>query len=59
VAQGWDYEQGKKFGPHAGQPGTGVGVHFFNKSEMALFSECLLMCARNLFDTADIVRGAC
>lgn len=23
----WDYEQLKKFGPHAGQPGTGVGVH--------------------------------
>jgi transposase len=24
--QQWDYEQLKKFGPHAGQPGTGVGV---------------------------------
>jgi len=24
--QQWDYEQWKKFGPHAGQPGTGVGV---------------------------------
>jgi transposase len=24
--QGWDYEQWKKFSPHAGQPGTGVGV---------------------------------
>jgi transposase len=24
--QEWDYEQWKKFGPHAGQPGTGVGV---------------------------------
>jgi len=24
--KGWDYEQWKKFGPHAGQPGTGVGV---------------------------------
>lgn len=22
----WDYQQWKKFGPHAGQPGTGVGV---------------------------------
>ena len=22
----WDYEQLKKFSPHAGQPGTGVGV---------------------------------
>jgi transposase len=22
----WDYEPWKKFGPHAGQPGTGVGV---------------------------------
>lgn len=24
--QEWDYEQWKKLGPHAGQPGTGVGV---------------------------------
>jgi len=24
--KGWDYEQWKEFGPHAGQPGTGVGV---------------------------------
>jgi transposase len=24
--QQWDYKQFKKFGPHAGQPGTGVGV---------------------------------
>ena len=24
--KGWDYEQWKKFGPHAGQPGAGVGV---------------------------------
>jgi transposase len=24
--QGWDYQQFIKFGPHAGQPGTGVGV---------------------------------
>jgi len=24
--QGWDYEQWKKISPHAGQPGTGVGV---------------------------------
>ena len=24
--QEWDYEQWKKFSPHAGQPGTGVGV---------------------------------
>ena len=24
--QEWDYEQWKTFGPHAGQPGTGVGV---------------------------------
>jgi len=24
--QQWDYEQWKKFGPHAGQPGTGVAV---------------------------------
>jgi hypothetical protein len=24
--KGWDYEQWKRFGPHAGQPGTGVGV---------------------------------
>ncbi len=25
--KGWDYEQVKRFGPHAGQPGTGHGVH--------------------------------
>ena len=24
--QGWNYEQLKEFSPHAGQPGTGVGV---------------------------------
>jgi transposase len=24
--QQWDYEQLKEFGPHAGQPGTGIGV---------------------------------
>jgi transposase len=24
--QEWDYQQWQKFGPHAGQPGTGVGV---------------------------------
>jgi hypothetical protein len=24
--KGWDYEQLKKFGSHAGQPGTGDGV---------------------------------
>jgi transposase len=24
--KGWDYEQGKRFGSHAGQPGTGDGV---------------------------------
>ena len=24
--QGWEYQQFIKFGPHAGQPGTGVGV---------------------------------
>ena len=24
--KGWDYQQWKQFGPHAGQPGTGVGV---------------------------------
>jgi transposase len=23
----WDYEQLDKFGPHAGELGTGVGVH--------------------------------
>jgi hypothetical protein len=22
----WDYQQLKEFGPHAGKPGTGVGV---------------------------------
>jgi hypothetical protein len=32
--------------------------HFFNESEMALFSECMLQCARKVLDTADIVREA-
>jgi len=31
----------------------------FNQSEMALFNECMLKCARKLLDTADIVRDAC
>jgi hypothetical protein len=30
----------------------------FNESEMALFYECMLKCARKLLDTADIVREA-
>src|ERR1700686_1944306 len=30
----------------------------FNQSEMALFNECMLKCARKLLDTADIVREA-
>jgi hypothetical protein len=30
----------------------------FNESEMALFYECMLMCARKLLDTADIVKEA-
>jgi len=30
----------------------------FNESEMALFSECMLECARKVLDTADIVREA-
>ena len=30
----------------------------FNESEMALFSECSLECARKVLDTADIVRDA-
>src|SRR5271167_3382767 len=30
----------------------------FNESEMALFYECMLKCARKLLDTADIVRDA-
>ena len=30
----------------------------FNKSEMALFSECTDSCAQKLLDTADIVREA-
>ena len=28
----------------------------FNESEMALFYECMLQCARKVLDTADIVR---
>ena len=30
----------------------------FHESEMALFYECMLQCARKLLDTADIVREA-
>jgi hypothetical protein len=30
----------------------------FNKSEMALFSECMNKYAQNMLDTADIVREA-
>jgi hypothetical protein len=30
----------------------------FNQSEMALFYDCMLQCARKLLDTADIVREA-
>jgi hypothetical protein len=36
----------------------GLERHFFNESEMALFSECMGNCAPNLLDTADIVRDA-
>jgi hypothetical protein len=32
--------------------------HTFNESEMALFNECMLLCAQKLLDTADIVREA-
>ena len=35
-----------------------VGTAIFIESEMALFSECMLKCARKLLDTADIVRDA-
>jgi len=30
----------------------------FNESEMALFFECMLQCARKVLDSADIVRDA-
>jgi hypothetical protein len=30
--------------------------HIFNESEMALFSECMLVCAQKMLDTAGIVR---
>jgi hypothetical protein len=32
--------------------------HTFNESEMALFFECMLLCAQKELDTADIVREA-
>jgi hypothetical protein len=32
--------------------------HTFNESEMALFFECMLLCAQKELDTADIVRDA-
>ena len=35
-----------------------VGTAIFIESEMALFYECMLKCARKLLDTADIVREA-
>ena len=35
-----------------------VGTAIFIESEMALFYECMLKCARKLLDTADIVRDA-
>jgi len=35
-----------------------LGGHIFNKSEMALLVECMLLCAQKVLDTADIVREA-
>ncbi len=35
-----------------------VGTAIFIESEMVLFYECMLKCARKLLDTADIVREA-
>ena len=35
-----------------------VGTEIFIQSEMALFYECMLKCARKPLDTADIVREA-
>ena len=35
-----------------------VGTAIFIESEMALFCECMLKCARKPLDTADIVREA-
>ena len=32
--------------------------HIFNESELALFPECMLQCARKALDTAGIVREA-
>jgi hypothetical protein len=32
--------------------------HTFNESEMALFFECMELCAQKELDTADIVREA-
>jgi hypothetical protein len=32
--------------------------HIFNESEMALFFECMLSCARKVLDIAEIVRDA-
>jgi hypothetical protein len=33
-------------------------THFFHESEMTLFSECMLQCARRVLDTADIAGHA-
>jgi hypothetical protein len=38
--------------------GFGWIRHTFNESEMALFFECMLLCAQKVLDTADIVREA-
>jgi hypothetical protein len=38
--------------------GFGWNQHIFNESEMALFFECMLLCAQKVLDTADIVREA-
>jgi hypothetical protein len=35
-----------------------VGTAIFIESEMALFFECMLSCARKVLDAADIVREA-
>src|ERR1039458_974633 len=38
--------------------GLWLDRHIFNESEMALFFECMPLCAQKVLDTADIVREA-
>src|ERR1700722_11895110 len=42
--------------PHRLEASPGWQAQTFHESEMALFYECMQLCARKVIDTADIVR---